>query len=88
MPFLRTRLWTQVGQHRTVPPLLLRALALTSLVVKELLEMQYQLEERFIVDSSKITTRLGVPATPLNQALAETFNNYTNPSHHRPERAR
>ncbi|MDQ0923453.1 hypothetical protein QF038_001961 [Pseudarthrobacter sp. W1I19] len=85
---MRTRLWTQVGQHCTVPPLLLRALTLTSLVVKELLEMQYQLEEPFIVDSSKITTRLGVPATPLNQALAETFNSYTNPSHPRPERAR
>jgi len=82
VPFLRTRLWTQVGQHRTVPPLLLRALALTS---EELLEMQYQFEEPFIVDSCKITVRLGVPATPLNQALAETFNSYTNPSHPRPE---
>ena len=72
---------------RTVPALLLHALAFTSPVVRELLEMQYQFEEPFIVDSSKITTRLGVTATPLDQAIAETLNSYTNPSHPRPERS-
>jgi hypothetical protein len=39
--------------------------------------MQYQFEEPFIVDSSKITTRLGVTATPLEQAIAETLKSYT-----------
>ncbi|WP_181884766.1 NAD-dependent epimerase/dehydratase family protein [Arthrobacter sp. RT-1] len=72
---------------RTVPPFILRAMALTSAVVRELLEMQYQFEEPFIVDSSKITTRLGVTATPLDQAIAETLLSYTSPSQPRPERA-
>jgi nucleoside-diphosphate-sugar epimerase len=73
---------------RTVPPLLLRALAITSPVVRELLEMQYQFEEPFIVDSNKITTRLGVAATPLDQAIAETLNGYTTTSRPHAERAR
>ncbi|MDQ0079338.1 NAD-dependent epimerase/dehydratase family protein [Arthrobacter oryzae] len=85
-------IYRQAGQHRTrirtVPPLLLRALAITSPVVRELLEMQYQFEEPFIVDSSKITTRLGVAATPLDQAIAETLNSYTTTSRPHPERAR
>jgi nucleoside-diphosphate-sugar epimerase len=74
-------IYRQAGQPRTrirtVPPLLLRALALMNPVVRELLEMQYQFEEPFIVDSSKITTRLGVTATPLEQAIAETLRSYT-----------
>ena len=35
--------------------------------------MQYQFEEPFIVDSSKITNTLGVHATPVEQALADTL---------------
>ena len=85
-------IYRQAGQDRarirTVPPLLRRALAITSPVVRELLEMQYQFEEPFIVDSSKITTRLGVTATPLDQAIAETLFSYTNPRQAHPERAR
>jgi nucleoside-diphosphate-sugar epimerase len=85
-------IYRQAGQQRTriraVPPFLLRALAITSPVVRELLEMQYQFEEPFIVDSSKITTRLGVTATPLDQAIAETLKSYTDTSHPYPERAR
>ena len=43
--------------------------------------MQYQFEEPFIVDSSKIATKLDVHATPLDQALADTLATYrTNPS--------
>jgi len=38
--------------------------------------MQYQFEEPFIVDSSKITTKLGVQATPTDQALADTLATY------------
>lgn len=61
---------------RTVPPLLLRAIALVNPTVRELLEMQYQFAEPFIVDSSKITTRLGVTATPYDEALAGTLDAY------------
>ena len=75
-------IYRQAGQQHTrlraVPPLLLRAMALTNPVVRELLEMQYQFEEPFIVDSSKITKRLGVTATPLDQALRETLLSYSN----------
>jgi nucleoside-diphosphate-sugar epimerase len=85
-------IYRQAGQARTrirtVPPLLLRALAITSPVVRELLEMQYQFEEPFIVDSNKITTRLGAAATPLEHAVAETLLSYTDPSQPHPERAR
>ena len=53
-------------------------MAITNPVVRELLEMQYQFEEPFIVDSSKITKRLGVTATPLDQAISETLLSYSN----------
>ncbi len=61
---------------RRVHPLLLRAAALTNPTVRELLEMQYQFEEPFVVDSSKIATHLGAHATPIDQALAETLATY------------
>ena len=68
------------GQPRTrlrqMPPVLLRLASLTNRTLRELLEMQYQFEEPFIVDSSKITTMLGVQATPLEQALADTLATY------------
>ncbi|WP_104167774.1 NAD-dependent epimerase/dehydratase family protein [Arthrobacter sp. SX1312] len=61
---------------RAVPPLLLRALGLMNPTVRELLETQYQFEEPFIVDSSKITDRLGITATPIEQAITETLRTY------------
>ena len=44
--------------------------------LREVLEMQYQFAEPFIVDSSKITERLGVRATPVEQAVTETLDSY------------
>jgi hypothetical protein len=68
------------GQSRTrlrrLNPLLLRAAALTNPTLHELLEMQYQFDEPFIVDSSKITVRLNVLATPIEQALELTLATY------------
>jgi nucleoside-diphosphate-sugar epimerase len=61
---------------RAMPPLLLRALGLANRTLRELAEMQYQFDEPFIVDSSKIATKLGVPATPIGQALAHTLAGY------------
>lgn len=61
---------------RAVPPLLLRALGLVNPTVRELLEMQYQFEEPFIVDSSTITHHLGIAATPIEQAITETLEDY------------
>ncbi|MCW2741967.1 MAG: hypothetical protein JWR45_2389 [Blastococcus sp.] len=64
------------GRVRAVPPLLLRAMGLVNPTVRELVEMQYQFEEPFIVDSSKITNKLGVEATPAEQALEDTMRDY------------
>src|SRR5215213_6056868 len=64
------------GRLRTLPPLLLRALGLVNPTVRELVEMQYQFAEPFIVDSSKIANKLGVEATPVEQALADTLRDY------------
>ena len=61
---------------RTVPPLLLRAAALANRTLRELVERQYQFEEPFVVDSTRIASRLGVVATPLEQALASTLRGY------------
>ena len=64
------------GRLRTLPPLMLRAIGLINPTMRELVEMQYQFDEPFIVDSSKIANKLGVQATPLEQALAQTLAEY------------
>jgi nucleoside-diphosphate-sugar epimerase len=65
---------------RQVPPLLLRLAALTNSTVRELLEMQYQFAEPFIVDSSKIANALHVESTPIEHALRETLATYRKPA--------
>jgi nucleoside-diphosphate-sugar epimerase len=68
------------GQPRTrlrqAHPLLLRAIAGINPTVREILEMQYQFEEPFIVDSTTFTTRLGMHATPLSDAVERTLTTY------------
>jgi len=61
---------------RSTPVLLLRALGVTNTTVRELLELQYEFQEPFIVDSTKIAAKLDVHATPLDQALADTLATY------------
>jgi len=72
------------GQPRTklrsTPALLLRALGVVNPTVRELLELQYEFQEPFIVDSTKIAAKLDVHATPLDQALAETLASYRTPN--------
>jgi nucleoside-diphosphate-sugar epimerase len=72
--------YRQAGQPRSklrrLPAFALRALGLINPTVRELVEMQYQFEEPFIVDSSKITNKLGIEATPVEQALADTLREY------------
>ena len=72
--------YRHAGQPRTkmrsTPPVLLRGLGLVNPTVRELVEMQYQFAEPFIVDSSRIAERLSVHATPVDQALAETMGSY------------
>ena len=64
------------GRLRRLPPVLLRALGLVNPTMRELVEMQYQFAEPFVVDSSRITDKLGVAATPVEQALADTLRTY------------
>jgi nucleoside-diphosphate-sugar epimerase len=61
---------------RAMPPLLLQAIGLVNPSIRELVEMRYLFAEAFIVDSSKITNKLGVEATPVEQALADTLRSY------------
>lgn len=61
---------------RQVSPLLLRLVALRNADVAGILEMAYLFEEPFVVDSTKIADRLGVRATPYEEALARTLAGY------------
>lgn len=65
---------------RQVHPLLLRAAAVTNSTVRSLLEMQYQFDEPFIVDSTRILTRLGARATLVEDALGKTLATYLHPT--------
>jgi nucleoside-diphosphate-sugar epimerase len=64
------------GRLRRLPPVLLRALGLVNPTMRELVEMQYQFEEPFVVDSAKISNKLGLEATPLEEAVAATLQEY------------
>ena len=61
---------------RRTSPLLLRALSVANPTVRELLEMQYQFEEPFVVDSTRFTAKTGLRATPLAEALEATLASY------------
>lgn len=58
-----------------LPKVALRAVGLVNPTVRELLEMAYEFEEPFVVDSSRIAA-LGVRATPIDEALDRTFQAY------------
>ncbi len=47
--------------------------ALRDRTVRELLEMRYEFDEPFLVDSSRIARELGVTATPHAEAIAATL---------------
>lgn len=61
---------------RAMPPLLLRLIGLGNPTMRELIEMQYQFDDPFIVDSTKITTQLGATYTPYAEAIARTLGSY------------
>jgi nucleoside-diphosphate-sugar epimerase len=61
---------------RGIPPIVLRVAGLVSPGIREVIEMGYQFEEPFIVDSSRIAAELGVHATPVEEALAGTLASY------------
>ena len=61
---------------RAVPAAVLRLVGLVNRPAGELVEMLYEFQEPFIVDSTRITTRLGVRPTSLEEALTATLNSY------------
>ncbi|GAA1862837.1 NAD-dependent epimerase/dehydratase family protein [Pseudonocardia ailaonensis] len=58
---------------RRIPDLAVRALGLVDRTTAALWEMRYLFSAPFVVDSTKITQRLGLRATPVEQALALTL---------------
>ncbi len=65
-----------VPRVRQVSPWMLRLAGLRNPDIRAVLEMGYLFEEPFVVDSSKIADKLGLRATPLDLALAETLAAY------------
>jgi nucleoside-diphosphate-sugar epimerase len=58
---------------QTAPKLLLRVMGLFNPAVREVIEMLYEFERPFVVDSTKAEQRLGLSPTPLDEALAATI---------------
>jgi nucleoside-diphosphate-sugar epimerase len=56
----------------TVPLLVLRLAGVFIPTVRELIEMKYEFDEPYVLDSSKAEAALGVHATPLEVSLATT----------------
>jgi nucleoside-diphosphate-sugar epimerase len=55
------------------PKLLLRAMGLVNPSVREVIEMLYEFEQPFVVDSTKAAERLGIAPTPLEESLDATI---------------
>jgi nucleoside-diphosphate-sugar epimerase len=51
---------------------MLRLVGLFSPPAKELVEMMYEFDQRFVVDSSKFEKTFGIKATPMREAIKET----------------
>ncbi len=58
---------------QAAPKLMLRALGLFNPAVRETIEMLYEFEQPFVVDSSKAEQRLHLVPTPLEESLAMTI---------------
>ncbi|WOX26476.1 NAD-dependent epimerase/dehydratase family protein [Streptomyces solicathayae] len=61
---------------RRMPTFALYALGAVNRTVRELIEMQYEFAEPFVVDSSLVRDRLGATATPVEKALEQTVAAY------------
>jgi hypothetical protein len=61
---------------RVMPTLVVRALGLFSPMMRGLAEMAYELEEPFVLDTTKYRSTFGTVTTPLSTAIAETIGWY------------
>ena len=65
-----------------MPTLALRLAGLFNPAAREMLEMQYQLQRPFVLDSSAATVAFGIQPTPTDQALKETIDGTRQPATH------
>jgi dTDP-D-glucose 4,6-dehydratase len=57
---------------RSLPKLAVRALGLFNPTIRELVEMSYEFDARFVLNTSKYQSTFGTAATPLPTAIAAT----------------
>jgi nucleoside-diphosphate-sugar epimerase len=72
-------IFEEVGKPARVqaaPKILLRALGLFNPVIRETIEMLYEFEEPFVLDTCDFTRTFGDHATPLREAIGETVRWY------------
>jgi nucleoside-diphosphate-sugar epimerase len=72
-------IFEEVGKPARVqaaPKILLRALGLFNPGIRETIEMLYEFEEPFVVDSSRFEREFGEQATPLREAIQRTVRWY------------
>ena len=62
-----------------MPTLALRLAGLFNPVAREMLEMQYQLQRPFVLDSSAATVAFSIQPTPTDEALKETIDGIRRP---------
>jgi nucleoside-diphosphate-sugar epimerase len=70
---------TDVGHPvgvRVLPKLAVRALGLFNPTIRELVELSYEFEQPFVLDTSKYESTFGSKATPLKAAISATVNWY------------
>jgi nucleoside-diphosphate-sugar epimerase len=81
---LVAEVYRQCGHPRAtlweLPRPVIRALGLVNPTLHEIVEMSYQFEEPFVVDSTPMALQLGATATPLDEALALTRESYMHPT--------
>jgi len=67
-------------ESRSVSKLVLRGLGLFNPVLRSMVEMTYQFEQPFVLDTSKYEATFGTSGTPLRQAIAATVAWYRDQS--------
>jgi nucleoside-diphosphate-sugar epimerase len=65
-----------------MPTLTLRLAGLFNPTAREMLEMQYQLQRPFVLNSSAATVAFGIQPTPTDDALKETIDGLLRPATH------
>lgn len=64
------------GRIAGTPTWIFRLLGVRDRTIREVVEMAYEFETDFVVDSTAIATELGVTATPIDEAIERTLASY------------